>query len=73
MAPARAMRGMWGRTLKHGFGELVESHGRPFATQIYGELMEAFLAVKETSGEREHRLPLQPAGAIAAGDEFRHV
>lgn len=40
--------GYVGRTLKHGFGELVESHGRPFATQIYGELMEAFLAVKET-------------------------
>jgi glycine/D-amino acid oxidase-like deaminating enzyme len=40
--------GYVGRTLKHGFGELVESHGLPFATQIYGELMEAFLAVKET-------------------------
>ncbi len=40
--------GYVGRTLKHGFGELVENHGLPFATQIYGELMEAFLAVKET-------------------------
>ena len=40
--------GYVGRTLKHGFGELVEHHGLPFATQIYGELMEAFLAVKET-------------------------
>jgi glycine/D-amino acid oxidase-like deaminating enzyme len=40
--------GYVGRTLKHGFGELVESHGLPFATQIYGELMEAFLAVKQT-------------------------
>jgi glycine/D-amino acid oxidase-like deaminating enzyme len=40
--------GYVGRTLKHGFGELVERHGLPFATQIYGELMEAFLAVKET-------------------------
>jgi glycine/D-amino acid oxidase-like deaminating enzyme len=40
--------GYVGRTLKHGFGELVESHGLSFATQIYGELMEAFLAVKET-------------------------
>ena len=40
--------GYVGRTLKHGFGELVEDHGLPFATQIYGELMDAFLAVKET-------------------------
>jgi glycine/D-amino acid oxidase-like deaminating enzyme len=40
--------GYVGRTLKHGFGELVENHGLPFATKIYGELMEAFLAVKET-------------------------
>ncbi len=40
--------GYVGRTLKHGFGELVESHGLAFATRIYGELMEAFLAVKET-------------------------
>ena len=40
--------GYVGRTLKHGFGELVERHGLAFATKIYGELMEAFLAVKET-------------------------
>ena len=40
--------GYVGRTLKHGFGELVKTNGLPFATQIYGELMEAFLAVKET-------------------------
>jgi glycine/D-amino acid oxidase-like deaminating enzyme len=40
--------GYVGRTLKHGFGELVKNHGLPFATHIYGELMEAFLAVKET-------------------------
>jgi glycine/D-amino acid oxidase-like deaminating enzyme len=40
--------GYVGRTLKHGFGELVENHGLPFAMHIYGELMEAFLAVKET-------------------------
>ena len=40
--------GYVGRTLKHGFGELIEGHGLPFATRIYGELMEAFLAVKQT-------------------------
>jgi len=40
--------GYVGRTLKHGFGELVEHHGLPFATQIYGELMEAFLAASRT-------------------------
>jgi len=40
--------GYVGRTLKHGFGELVEHHGLGFATAIYRELMEAFLAVKET-------------------------
>ena len=45
--------GYVGRTLKHGFGELMESHGLPFATHIYGELMDAFLAVKETV-EREN-------------------
>ena len=40
--------GYVGRTLKHGFGDLLASHGLAFATRIYGELMEAFLAVKET-------------------------
>jgi glycine/D-amino acid oxidase-like deaminating enzyme len=40
--------GYVGRTLKHGFGELVKTNGLAFATQIYGELMEAFLAVKQT-------------------------
>jgi glycine/D-amino acid oxidase-like deaminating enzyme len=65
--------GYVGRTLKHGFAELVENHGLPFATQIYGELMEAFLAVKGDGRKREHRLPLSPARAIAAGNEFSHV
>ena len=40
--------GYVGRSLKHGFGELLGSHGLDFATAIYGELMEAFLSVKET-------------------------
>jgi len=45
--------GYVGRTLKHGFGELIEGHGPAFATGIYRELMEAFLAVKETvEGEK---------------------
>ncbi len=44
--------GYVGRTLKHGFGELIEGHGLEFAKRIYGELMEAFLAVKDTV-ERE--------------------
>ena len=45
--------GYVGRTLKHGFGELMESHGLAFARAIYGELMEAFVAVKETvEGEK---------------------
>lgn len=40
--------GYVGRTLKHGFGELIEGHGLAFAKRIYGELMEAFVAVKDT-------------------------
>lgn len=39
--------GYVGRTLKHGFGELMESHGLDFATAIYRELMDAFVGVKE--------------------------
>ena len=47
--------GYVGRTLKHGFGELIEGHGLEFAKRIYGELMEAFLAVKDTvEQERIH-------------------
>ncbi|MDP9138176.1 MAG: FAD-binding oxidoreductase, partial [Pseudomonadota bacterium] len=45
--------GYVGRTLKHGFGELIENHGLGFATRIYGELMEAFLSVKDIV-EREN-------------------
>lgn len=44
--------GYVGRTLKHGFGELMDSRGLAFARAIYGELMDAFVAVKETV-ERE--------------------
>ncbi len=40
--------GYVGRTLKHGFGEIMEAEGVDKARAIYGELMEAFLAVKET-------------------------
>jgi glycine/D-amino acid oxidase-like deaminating enzyme len=40
--------GYVGRTLKHGFSDLLASHGLAFAKRIYGELMEAFLAVKDT-------------------------
>jgi glycine/D-amino acid oxidase-like deaminating enzyme len=40
--------GYVGRTLKHSFGEIMESQGLDKARAVYGELMEAFLAVKET-------------------------
>lgn len=40
--------GYVGRTLKHSFGEIMESEGIDQAKRVYGELMEAFLAVKET-------------------------
>jgi hypothetical protein len=41
--------GYVGRTLKHGFGEIMESgKGLDKARAVYGELMEAFLAVKDT-------------------------
>ncbi len=53
--------------------DLMESHGLAFATQIYGELMEAFLAVKETVESEKHRLPLQSARTAPAGHEFSHV
>ncbi len=42
--------GYVGRTLKHGFGEIMEGEGLDKAKAVYGELMEAFLAVKETVG-----------------------
>jgi len=45
--------GYVGRTLKHGFGELIDSHGLDFARAIYRELMEAFIAVKETVEEEK--------------------
>jgi glycine/D-amino acid oxidase-like deaminating enzyme len=35
--------GYVGRTLKHGFGEIMEAQGLGQAKRIYGELMEAFL------------------------------
>jgi glycine/D-amino acid oxidase-like deaminating enzyme len=37
-----------GRTLKHGFGEIMDTDGLGKAKTVYGELMEAFLAVKDT-------------------------
>lgn len=40
--------GYVGRTLKHSFGEIMEQEGLEQAKRVYGELMEAFLAVKET-------------------------
>ncbi|MBM3520168.1 MAG: FAD-binding oxidoreductase [Alphaproteobacteria bacterium] len=45
--------GYVGRTLKHGFGELIDAHGLDFARAIYGELMEAFRAVKATVSEEK--------------------
>lgn len=40
--------GYVGRTLKHSFGEIMETEGLDRARQVYGELMDAFVAVKET-------------------------
>jgi glycine/D-amino acid oxidase-like deaminating enzyme len=40
--------GYVGRSLKHGFGDIVAREGLEAARRIYGELMEAFVAVKET-------------------------
>ncbi|WP_421694192.1 NAD(P)/FAD-dependent oxidoreductase [Aestuariivirga sp.] len=40
--------GYVGRTLKHSFGEIMAHEGLDKAKAVYGELMEAFLAVKET-------------------------
>src|SRR5690606_20670945 len=39
--------GYVGRSLKHGFGELVDKRGLDAAKRAYGELMEAFLAVRD--------------------------
>jgi glycine/D-amino acid oxidase-like deaminating enzyme len=44
--------GYVGRTLKHSFGEIMEAEGLDQAKRVYGELMDAFMAVKETV-ERE--------------------
>jgi len=44
--------GYVGRTLKHSFGEIMEAQGLDQAKRVYGELMDAFTAVKETV-ERE--------------------
>ena len=40
--------GYVGRTLKHGFGEIMAAEGLDKAKAVYGELMDAFLAVKDT-------------------------
>lgn len=40
--------GYVGRTLKHSFGEIMEAEGLDRAKAVYGELMDAFIAVKET-------------------------
>jgi glycine/D-amino acid oxidase-like deaminating enzyme len=40
--------GYVGRTLKHTFGEIVESNGLDYAKRVYRELMEAFRAVERT-------------------------
>ncbi|HRX37622.1 MAG TPA: FAD-binding oxidoreductase [Aestuariivirga sp.] len=40
--------GYVGRTLKHSFGEIMETEGLDRAKAVYGELMDAFLAVKDT-------------------------
>lgn len=45
--------GYVGRTLKHSFGEIMETEGLDKAKATYGELMEAFLAVKDVV-EREN-------------------
>jgi glycine/D-amino acid oxidase-like deaminating enzyme len=45
--------GYVGRTLKHGFGEIMAHEGLDRAKAVYGELMEAFLAVKETVEEEK--------------------
>ncbi len=39
--------GYVGRTLKHSFGEIMEAEGLDKARAVYGELMEAFVSVKE--------------------------
>jgi glycine/D-amino acid oxidase-like deaminating enzyme len=40
--------GYVGRTLKHTFGELLQSFGSSHALRVYQELMQAFRSVKET-------------------------
>lgn len=40
--------GYVGRTLKHSFGEIMDTQGLDQARRVYGELMDAFLAVKQT-------------------------
>lgn len=40
--------GYVGRTLKHTFGEIIESHGLDDAKRVYRELMDAFRAVEGT-------------------------
>ena len=65
--------GYVGRTLKHSFGEIMEHEGLDKAKRVYGELMEAFLAVKETVETGKDRLPLPPAGPPAARHLIRHA
>ena len=65
--------GYVGRTLKHSFGEIMAHEGLEKAKAVYGELMEAFLAVKETVEQEKHRLPLPAAGPPAARYLARHA
>jgi len=56
--------GYVGRTLKHSFGEIMESEGLDKARAVYGELMEAFLAVKETVEQEKIACHYQQQGRL---------
>ncbi len=56
--------GYVGRTLKHGFGEIMENQGLDNAKAVYGELMEAFLAVKDTVEQEKIQCHFKQQGRL---------
>ncbi len=56
--------GYVGRTLKHGFGEIMEAEGLDKAKAVYGELMEAFLSVKDTIEQEKMQCHYRQQGRL---------
>lgn len=58
--------GFVGRTLKHSFGALLESHGEKYALRAYGEMREAYDSVFELVEREQMQCHLNRCGRFMA-------